>query len=87
MRCRAAVGAAVVFAALVAGRTWASTVVVSTTNEQVRRSRRDEVRRVTLGAQPLRRRRVSRWVWGVVVGVPTACVTAWCARRSNGSVS
>ncbi len=81
----AAAGAAVVFAALVVAATWASTVVQTTI--EVRDGVETEVRRVTLGAQPFVAGAFALG-WGVVVGVPTACLASLVRRRrSNASAS
>ena len=73
-----ALGAAVVFGALVVGLTWASTVVLTTT--QVHDDTTVEPRVVALGAEPLIAG-IYAAGWGGVVGVPTACGTALLRRR------
>ena len=73
-----AVGAAVVFGALVVALTWASTVVI--TSIELHEGTTTQARVVALGAQPLVAG-AHALGWGVVVGVPAASVIAAARRR------
>lgn len=76
----AALGSAVVFGALMAAVTWASTVEIMSNGVE------GEKWIVALGAHPVTAAGYAV-VWGMVVGIPTACVSALVRRRRPAGVS